>query len=460
MYIIIYLTLEHIDQCVVDKAFVINYCFTSEVKQYTATHNGSLHTQIYDTIVHNFEVDFPHYMDELRTQRSLAAIQSRVSVANRPELPTIEMLGNFNFPGDYAYLRPPHIDQFFFQVSFGAYDPALDPQRLAEGRNNCGFMMFGNQNMMVRMWGKQTISTDGTFKVVPAPFYQLTTINFFETNAAHVRRMFCGVFVLMTHKTRFLYDRVLNYLRDWATQRGLDANPAWRRAIMDDESAMVSAIRAFSGNTQPTLCFFHFGQTVNRNVASKGLMRVFKDKESLFHNLVQKIKALAFLPVHSVLNSFNEIIAGEDLQQARVSLLDWQDDPQAQPINLTEGFDEFIQWFRNNYLTEQRIPFWNVSSWQDLRTNNDVEGFHHTLSLKMGPIERTFWPFVTKLREMQEVSDRLYRQMHQGAVMRHRSRNYQELENRIAEAKQHYAEDHDTIRFLSRISYLIGTGLN
>lgn len=152
----------------------------------------------------------------------------------------------------------------------------------------------------------------GTFKVVPQPFTQLTTFNFFvyrnfaEAQQEHnIRKLLCSLYILCTHKDQFIYEMIFNQLRVWTNNRGIVIR--WRRVMMDNETAMINAIRIFIPEIRISLCYFHVCQAIQRWITTHGLSVVYK-RHGDFYNFVRILRSLALLPEGQVMNVYrNEL---------------------------------------------------------------------------------------------------------------------------------------------------------
>jgi hypothetical protein len=85
-------------------------------------------------------------------------------------------------------------------VNFLLYDSG------AEDENR--MMIFGTTNSIASLSRSLKIHADGTFKVTPAPFKQLYVLHFEENE-----KLFPAAFILLSGKTRALYDEMLQVLQ-------------------------------------------------------------------------------------------------------------------------------------------------------------------------------------------------------------------------------------------------------
>jgi len=138
-------------------------------------------------------------------------------------------------------------------------------------------------------------ATDGTFSIAPPPFSQLTT---FFTNIHNIRKAFCGIHVLFTHKTSFIYNHFLNWL---VVRYGIN-NIHWENIMMDNEQAMIASLHDNVPQVNVRSCFFHFGQAIQRWICNNGLQIFYIEDDSTLKVYVGLVKALGPVPVNEVLD--------------------------------------------------------------------------------------------------------------------------------------------------------------
>jgi len=137
--------------------------------------------------------------------------------------------------------------------------------------------------------------------------------------------------------------------------------PAVQTVFSDIEAAIWSAVReVFPGVTQCG-CTCHYAQAVWRNVQSVGLQSAYARDEVI--NLVcQKTMTYCFLPEDVITDKFEKIEEATRDGNDRIQ--------------------EHLQYIRRNWIAGAWRPAtWSVFG-QPVRTNNDVEGWHHRLTAK------------------------------------------------------------------------------
>ena len=100
------------------------------------------------------------------------------------------------------------------------------------------------------------IQVDGTFRVVPRLFHQLLVI-FLNENGC----LLPAFFILMTHKSRILYEAVFDRVA------AILGQPV-RHMMSDWEAALVSAVQAVWPAVHISGCWFHYAQAVLRKVSN------------------------------------------------------------------------------------------------------------------------------------------------------------------------------------------------
>ncbi|KAL3872323.1 hypothetical protein ACJMK2_040254 [Sinanodonta woodiana] len=188
---------------------------------------------------------------------------------------------------------------------------------------------------------------DRTFKGLGEPFRQqgqLMYIHaFIEMNGAH--NQFPLVFCLMSRKTKSDYLAVFRSLQSRLGHISIE------RFVLDFEKAAWIAIREAFPGVELKGCPFHWSQAVWRHVQSRAFVR--------------QVLALQFLPSAHV--------------RQTVQMLQMKATAQA-----TQALIGYLQ-------------AWSVYR-QKVRTNNDVEGWHHRLNSRALHMGLSFYQLVPLLR--------------------------------------------------------------
>ncbi|KRZ89181.1 hypothetical protein T08_3804 [Trichinella sp. T8] len=229
----------------------------------------------------------------------------------------------------------------------------------------------------MRTWGM-----DGTFKVVPQWYQQLFTIHAFVAG-----KLVPAVYCLCTGKDIKTYGYIFQALMDKAAALEVDLNP--ETIICDFETALIPAIRGYFPNTRVQGCYFHFCQAVHRKVGELGLKTRYRTEEPTKRK-IRMLLATAFLPVPHV--------------NTGVSLLE---------AGTTGTLAALFQYFRQEWMTDERLPLWNVYN-VNIRTNNHLEGWHNRLNRKAGKSHNGLYELLQLLIAEQGVMDTLIQQVLSG----------------------------------------------
>ncbi|KFD47098.1 hypothetical protein M513_12008 [Trichuris suis] len=137
--------------------------------------------------------------------------------------------------------------------------------------------------------------TDGTFKTVLSVFYQLYTIH--EPITTGSCRSFPLVYILMTGKSKTLYECAFEELAAFGGESGVLLNPAM--VMTDFELGAINACRRVFPNARNAACYFHFAKYVWREVQKSGLAKRYC-RDDNFNLKILQLTALAFLPAEEI----------------------------------------------------------------------------------------------------------------------------------------------------------------
>lgn len=251
-----------------------------------------------------------------------------------------------------------------------------------EGRMETMFA-FATARKFRALCRSRVVHADGTFKVCPAPFYQLMI--FYQVVSSQLRPR---VFVLLTRKTEITYQILFEKMRDLAVER---QHPfIWMLYRGDFEKAIMNAVSTVFPGICKTGCLFHFTSAIYKFMASLGLVHFYNHAYVKVKHTVKCLFALAFLPAELVAHVFGEIRHYyESLPPLGPPYL-----IQERP-DLTELFDYFYHcWI----LGDVAVPaVWTISDLNSMRTNNGAEGLNSKLKVAIGMTENLF-TFIDKLR--------------------------------------------------------------
>ena len=172
---------------------------------------------------------------------------------------------------------------------------------------------FGTLSFIKLLFDAETITADGTFKVVPVP-YKGKKGQLLVLQALHRNVLVPCVYILLPGKTTGLYTRVMALLLRIAVDNSWFIS--WTRVICDFEKALRSAITdAVDASSLYFLkftefkvqgCWFHFTQAVMKHVKGDPQLRVLYTchEFSIFRLYVRWLMALGFLEWNRVEDVF------------------------------------------------------------------------------------------------------------------------------------------------------------
>jgi len=279
-------------------------------------------------------------MTEELAQKSCPAIPSVANVARaanrhrhrlRPKHPS-----NLHFD-----LQSEHIPDGFLQD-----DIKIDGQR---------HLIFATDYMLQLLGKADTWYMDGTYKIVKAPFLQLFSIHAFVRTREVIKQIpLC--FVVMSAKRERDYEVVLRTIRQKIRQR-----PVVQDVVTDFEKSLWKAVEIVMPGVRHRGCVFHWSQAVWRQMQKvSGLIAQYKRHGDAYRAL-RLVFALPFLPAENIVAAFSSMTA-----------------------KLEEfGFRKVVKYIHKAWIVSNRWPprTWSVFN-QAIRTNNDLEGWHHRINRK------------------------------------------------------------------------------
>ena len=203
-------------------------------------------------------------------------------------------------------------------------------------------------------FGQLDLGIDLGFKVVKQPFSQLLSIHCFIKHGDCLKQVPL-VYVMMSSRRK-------DYIAVFSAVKELVPNLQVKEVVMDFESGMWAGIRATFPDVAIKGCVFHWTQAVWRHVQSLGLQQAYSNDEGT-HTFIRKLMALPFVPHEYIPMLFLNMTASNEKEMLR---------------SLTTYV--YNTWINSSV--------WPSSTWcvfcQQVRTNNDVEGWHHRLNHKAG----------------------------------------------------------------------------
>ena len=234
---------------------------------------------------------------------------------------------------------------------------------------------FSTKKLLSYLFKGLEVQSDGTFASVPNnSFYQIYSIHGYIAQDCLVPL----VFFLLPNKKEETYKRALLLLKQ------VLPNEIWSPSsvIIDFELGAFNAFKTMFNDANVQYCYFHLTQNLQKAVKKNPYHELLKNDVNA-RNLVLMLKALAFVPVNQVVETFDLIseLAWGDLEPIRIYfentyVCTWKIRrlPRRQP---------------EHYRADPRFPpqTWNMfdRTREGLpRTKNAVEGWHRGLRDALG----------------------------------------------------------------------------
>ncbi|XP_068762327.1 uncharacterized protein [Montipora capricornis] len=232
------------------------------------------------------------------------------------------------------------------------------------------------------------------------------------------------VFVPMSGRKKKDYRKVLKTILDL-----LPIAPDVQQVTLDFEKAMWAALRMILPDVQIKGCVFHLTQALWRKIQELGLQQQYISDKGTYAYL-RKIMALAFLPESEITPMFEML-----RQEASTAPL--------------QQFVEYVAdiWIYGNT--------WPPSSWSifmmAVRTNNDIEGWHHALNRRAaGRWQMPFYLLIELLHREAKISALQIRLVSEKKLKRIQRKNYRSLQSKIFDLWENYLENRTSAQQLLR----------
>lgn len=204
-------------------------------------------------------------------------------------------------------------------------------------------------------------ASDGTFKVTPLIFTQLYTIHGMKNG-----KTFPLVYYLLPNKSKKIYKKALKALKDLIDQYEPD------EIIFDFELAFIKTFCKLFPRVHVHGCYYHFKQSVWRNVQSNGLQTLYTENIQ-FMMAVKMLTALTFVPTQDVIFAYESLISSYYF------------------LNNEDLLSDLLDYFEHTWIGQKkrddtrRDPIYSIELWNNYeavlndlpRTNNGVEGWNH-----------------------------------------------------------------------------------
>ena len=239
---------------------------------------------------------------------------------------------------------------------------------------------------------------DGTFSVASRLFYQLYTL--------HIcfRGFFLPlIYALLPDKTKDTYYDMFSIIKRKMANLDLQFNPT--TMMSDFEIGMISTLRLHFPNTELKGCNFHFSQAIWRQTQQLGLTVSYHENSNI-RRIIRSLMTLPYIPRNWVRHQYRTIMGMTDAD--------------------TDSVERLLQYFCSTWLDGQfPLQLWNVFG-DEVRTNNRVEGWHHSFNQTVGKSHPNLFEFITALKTEQAATELTKRTAMQGAQPPATKKKYRE----------------------------------
>lgn len=154
-------------------------------------------------------------------------------------------------------------------------------------------------------------------------------------------------------------------------------------------------------------CGFHWAQAVWRQVQAHGLQAAYR-QDSGTHRFIKKLLSLPYLPYEDIIATFDELISSTALTPNLITL---------------------VAYIRTQWITSTVFPpaTWSVCK-KNVRTNNDVEGWHRRLNSHAGKSQLPFYVLTSLLKQEAEDVNMTFKLVSDRKIERFQRKSYRTLQ--------------------------------
>lgn len=222
--------------------------------------------------------------------------------------------------------------------NFLLYDNEDDDDRL---------LIFGTQQNLRILKESTAFHCDGTFDIAPPGFNQIYTVH-----GRYKTHLVPLIYVLAPNKKQITYDVIFENL--------LVHEPLLqpKRVMIDFEMAAIQSIKKSFPETEVNCCHFHLTKNIWKKIQEFGLQTPYgNDVEFAVH--LRMLAALAFVPVHKVVEGYEAIVS-----------LEFFSEKEGDETSI--GKQRLLDYFESNYIGSPGrtqgtrkparfpIPLWNM----------------------------------------------------------------------------------------------------
>nr|XP_021003896.2 uncharacterized protein LOC107456493 [Parasteatoda tepidariorum] len=154
--------------------------------------------------------------------------------------------------------------------------------------------------------------------------------------------------------------------------------------MMDFEVGAMNALKEEVPSVKIKGCHFHYSQSIWRKVQELGLVSHYINTAEI-RQFIRRLMAMPFVPLGQVDEAFFISVA---------------------EVTWTAPITDLISYFTDTWLEEEAlftVDIWNHFSTDDnIRTNNNVEGWHSKLQKSGMSPKPNVYIFVNKMKEIEE----------------------------------------------------------
>ena len=318
---------------------------TVEVKEQASTHMFEPALNIVETAI-RMETEEFGVRPGLPNPQNLCRLANYTRDQQRPEEPT-----DLNFDYNKEYIP-----------DFCVADITVDDKR---------HLLFATQQQLDVLRHAKRWYLDGTFKVVREPFVQLWSIHAFVCKDKDMKQLPL-LFVFMSSRRTMDYNAVFQTLSDL-----LGTPVPVEEMVLDFELSLWKSIKICFPDVTVKGCAFHWSQSVWRRIQQVGLQSSYMQVAGVYQ-LCKQLLGLPFIPAQHIRPVFEKL-------QERAT---------------TPKLQELMDYVQMTWIDSL---MWTPESWsvfgQSVRTNNDVEGWHHRLNAKAKKSNLPFYNLLELLHD-------------------------------------------------------------
>lgn len=247
-------------------------------------------------------------------------------------------------------------------------------------------IIFGTLEFLKRMCDSHHVFVDGTFSACPSLFYQLFTFHFLIGNCN-----FPALFCLLSDKKASTYIELLRVIIKLASDHSLIFEP--NHVYCDFELAIFRAFSTVFTNIRIHGCYFHYSQSIYRNIQSIGLEILYKTDKS-FHNFVKGLFILPLVPLDCLDAAFTVLQSSISITNPKIM--------------------QFLSYYKVTWINQNAT--FNRCNWSHCynnicRTNNFVESFHAKLKKIIKVHKPNIFDLIKHLKLIQTSTEVSYQRM-------------------------------------------------